>query len=378
MNKLNIHLTPISAYPTLNEFDCIFAQLHAHVSDIYLQSDMEIKARYHGRVITITDYKITKVNMITLLEAMLIPSRASEVLKGFPQSWSHKSQVILNEKKVVARFRCNSKSVETRYNKETINIVMRPTPDTPRKLDSLHLDKKLISGLFPNTGMVLFAGQTGSGKTTTLAAIMRELYYAESGKVLVTIEEPVEYNLHNLEGGTGVVTHAEVGRNVRTFDLAMRAALRENPDVIMAGEMRDEKSILIAMEASQTGHAVYSTLHANSVEDIPIRVAQMLARAKQENSIVSFIRAARTFVYQCLIPVEGGVIPIVSYLSFTYQDRKELVNEYTKSGIAGLSNYMDIVMERSGLSYRKAVDEAYSKQKISLALRDSLTKEYES
>lgn len=353
----DIPLATLPQAAELTDFDRIFTDLHSKVSDIFIQPDYPIVVRYQGKMVKASERPINEKTMDRLIEKMLPSTQSAEVKKGFPQSWSHRILKSLGKSKnidatEVLRFRCNSKSVQTERAYERYQITMRPIPTLPMKLSDLNLPTRLVEGLFPESGMVLFSGPTGSGKTTTLAAAIQELCYHPMGKVIITIEDPVEYNLHPLEGKTGFVTHCEIGRNVTSFPLAMRAALRENPDVIMTGEMRDEDSMLIAVEASQTGHAVYSTLHTNSVTSVFVRVAQKMPPDRMESTLATFIEASRTFVYQRLFPaVGGGVVPVIEYICLSPQDRIALLSALESGGVAKVTRTMTELLKTSGQSY---------------------------
>jgi defect-in-organelle-trafficking protein DotB len=375
----------LPASATIEDFDAIFSKLHGLVSDLFLQPDYPIMARYRGRILPVTDSPVTKKSMDDLLEKMVSQVKASLIKKGEPQGWSHRIQKKtektglgdLTQDTGVLRFRCNSKSVQTKFSQEEFQLVMRPTLESAWEIDRLKLDQALVDGLFPESGMVLFSGPTGSGKTTTLAACIKKILFDPNGKVVTTIEDPVEFNHHGLEGITGVLTHCEIGRNVNSYPLAMRAALRENPDVIMTGEMRDEESMLIAIEASQTGHALYSTLHANSVTSVFVRVAQKLSPERMEANLATFIESSRTFVFQRLFPsLNGGMVALVEYVVLTGEDRIDLNKALNTGGVAAVTRTMNEIMTRSGKTYIQAAQEALERKDLSVADFESIVRTY--
>jgi twitching motility protein PilT len=139
-------------------------------------------------------------------------------------------------------------------------------------------------------GLVLVTGPTGSGKSTTLAAIVHEANLARSEHIL-TIEDPIEF-VHNSE--KAVVNHREVGLHTRSFSAALRGALREDPDIILVGEMRDLETISLAIEASATGHLVFATLHTSSAAKTVDRVIEVFPVTQQEqirNTLADGLRA---------------------------------------------------------------------------------------
>lgn len=139
-------------------------------------------------------------------------------------------------------------------------------------------------------GLVLVTGPTGSGKSTTLAAIVHEMNLTRSEHIL-TIEDPIEF-VHNSE--KAVVNHREVGLHTRSFSAALRGALREDPDIILVGEMRDLETISLAIEASATGHLVFATLHTSSAAKTVDRVIEVFPVTQQEqirNTLADGLRA---------------------------------------------------------------------------------------
>lgn len=379
----DIPLISIPSNATLEDFDrLLFEPLHSKVSDIFMQPDKPVVVRYRQTLVRASVNPVSGKTMRALIDAMVSTTQAAAIDAGAPQPWSHNIQIGgeegLGENTKSLRYRCNSKSVQTYRSSEARAIVMRPIPMLPMKLSSLALPSGLEPALFPESGIVLFSGPTGSGKTTTLAATLRELCYSPGGKVIVTVEDPVEYNLHALSGITGFVTHSEVGRNVRDFNQAMRAALRENPDVIMTGEMRDEESMLMAVEASQTGHAVYSTLHTNSATSVFVRVAQKMPPERAESTVATFIEASRTFVYQNLFPsLKGGVVAVVEWVTLSVEDRIELLKALSDGGVSAVTRKMHDIMDTSGLWYRDSARLAYEQGHLAQDRYEAIVRTHE-
>lgn len=378
--------------PEMKDFDKIFSALHDKVSDFFIQPEYPIIVRYKGLLFRVTTREITLSVMDSLMGKMLTPTRAALIKQGFPQSWSHRAaktntdtiddnpdkEVDLTGSTLVDRFRCNAKSVQTKYSFEAYQLVMRCIPHEPLDIEQLNLPPKLVEGLFPKDGMVLFSGPTGSGKTTSLAACIKRLAYDPRGKVIITVEDPVEFNMHVLNGTTCALTHCELGRNVESYPLAMRAALREDPDVLMTGEMRDEESMMVAVEAAGTGHALYSTLHTNSVISVFSRVAQKLNPLMLESSLSAFIEASRTFVFQRLFPSKlGGMVAVIEYICLTRQDNKDLGDALKAGGVAAVTNKMEEIMDRSGQWYKDSAREAMKAGKLSHEDYAEVVRQYE-
>lgn len=394
----DIEQAVLPSLPTLEQFDTIFAKLHGQVSDIMLQPDMPMVVRYKTHLVRASKHPLSEKGLSGLLESMVGDRQKALAMSGEPIDWSHRlflqnnryshSQSILSDGEgatfgpelpgqQILRFRCNAQSVQTRYSSGQPMITMRPNPYMPMNIKDLHLPAKLRKGLFPSKGLVLFVGPTGSGKTTTLGAVMREHVYNRKGLRICTIEEPIEYNLHVLDDPYGFVTHSEIGRNVNTFPLAIRAAMRQNPDVLMVGEMRDVESMLIASEAANTGHIVYSTIHANGVADVFNRICQKLEQDNLGSSVQSIISASKAFVYQRLYRgLQGQVVPVLEYVVFSMEDSRRLIEAYRSGGIAGVELAMLGIIKRSGRAYLDSARDVFHDGKIGKELFGDIETEF--
>jgi twitching motility protein PilT len=168
----------------------------------------------------------------------------------------------------------------------------------------------------PN-GLVLVCGATGSGKSTTLAALAQEALRRRS-IVLTTLEDPIEYGL--VASDSSILRRRQVGRDVADFPTGLRDALREDPDVILVGEMRDPQTIGLALTAAETGHLVISSLHAPSAASAVERIVDAYAPERQAQIRVQLADALRAVVAQWLLPRAqgGGRLPVVEVLRVTH------------------------------------------------------------
>lgn len=189
-----------------------------------------------------------------------------------------------------------------------LQAVLRKIPTDIPKLEELgfeeiHLNaiKSIIS---KREGLVLVTGQTGTGKSTTLASIISHLN-ENYKKHIVTIEDPVEFK-HNEK--KCIVTQREVGRNAdtQTFHKGLIAALRQAPDIILVGEMRDDETATAAMHAAQTGHLVFATLHTNSAPETVLRIIDMFPAEKEKSIRVSLASSLLMIISQKLVPNMAG------------------------------------------------------------------------
>jgi twitching motility protein PilT len=195
------------------------------------------------------------------------------------------------------RFRVNVFSQRGSY-----SIVLRVIPNKVPTVEELGLPAQVNDIASERNGIVLVTGPTGSGKSTTLAAIINKLN-REKPIHIITIEDPIEY-LHPHSMAT--VNQREVGADTQTFALALRAALRQAPKVILVGEMRDVETISIALEASETGHLVLSTLHTIDAAKTIDRIVGVFPKNEERQIRTRFAQAFKWVVSQRLVPRQGG------------------------------------------------------------------------
>jgi twitching motility protein PilT len=181
-------------------------------------------------------------------------------------------------------------------------MVLRLIPQTIPSIQELGLPEVLQEICQRPKGLVLVTGPTGSGKSTTLAAMIDHINRTMARHIL-TIEDPVEF-MHNSQ--KSLIRQREVGQHTKVFDHALRAALREDPDVILIGEIRDQETLSTALEASQTGHLVFGTLHTNSAVKTVERVLGMVDPSAQNKVRVALSESLLAVIAQGLVKTTDG------------------------------------------------------------------------
>jgi twitching motility protein PilT len=221
------------------------------------------------------------------------------------------------------RFRVNIFSQRGSY-----SIVLRVIPNKIPTVEELGIPPQLNEIPKERNGIVLVTGPTGSGKSTTLAAIINKIN-REKPIHIITIEDPVEY-LHPHIKAT--INQREVGADTQTFALALRAALRQAPKVILVGEMRDVETISIALEASETGHLVLSTLHTIDASKTVDRIIGVFPKNEERQIRTRFSQSFKWVVSQRLVPkVGGGRVAVCEVLRSTART-KEYIQEGEREG----------------------------------------------
>jgi twitching motility protein PilT len=198
------------------------------------------------------------------------------------------------------RFRLNVYRAQGR-----LAAALRVLPRSAPSLDELHLPVPLEDLIDAPHGLVLVCGATGSGKSATLAALAQAALGRHS-PLLISLEDPIEYLLAPPPGSTGLVRQRQIGRDARDFPSGLRDALREDPDLLLVGEMRDADSIALALTAAETGHLVLASLHTRSATSAVERIVDAYPPERQQQIRVQLADALRAVVAQRLLPRARG------------------------------------------------------------------------
>lgn len=263
-----------------NHFDQLVA--NHKLSDIHIRTGEVISFREHGEIQR-TDILVEEDDLLGFL-------RESLPAEHFAHFLDHKDFDFAVEKDGV-RFRVNAFWAD-----EKIGLVMRLVESKIPNFADLNLPIYLSNVPNIESGLVLVTGPTGSGKSTTLAAIIDVINQNRSGHI-ITIEDPVEFK-HPPK--TCVINQREVGRDTHSFANALRASLREDPDVILVGELRDLETIQLALTAAETGHLVFGTLHTNSAPSTINRIIDVFPPNQQEQIRAQLATTLKVVVTQRL------------------------------------------------------------------------------
>ncbi len=222
------------------------AMVNARASDIHLQAGAPPTIRVDGDLQPFSDRPLTPRDVEAIAMALLTPEQRSEVDYHHEMDFAYTMPGF-------ARFRCN-----LMRQRGSLGLVMRVIAEAIPSFDALGLPRTVLEHLCAQErGLVLVTGPTGSGKSTTLATMLDHINQ-NSARNIITIEDPIEF-LHRHK--RGLVVQREVGMDTASFASGLKYALRQDPDVILIGEMRDVETVEAALMAAQTGHLVFSTLH---------------------------------------------------------------------------------------------------------------------
>ena len=259
-------------------------------SDLHVASGRPVKARLHGDLEPMTEAPLSADDVADLLRP-IVPDHtwASFLATGDADlAWQSPE---------VGRFRVN-----LFRDRGGPGAVFRQIPEKILRMEDLRLPPAVYEIPRLRSGLVLVTGPTGSGKSTTLAAILDRINRVRHDHI-VTVEEPIEF-VHQSQGC--LVTQREVGPHTRSFSAALRSALREDPDVLLVGEMRDLETVSLALTAAETGMLVFGTLHTNSASKAVDRVIDVFPAARQAQAQASLASTLRVVVAQILLKRADG------------------------------------------------------------------------
>ena len=267
-------------------------------SDLHVKSKGIIRARVNGSIVPFSGSVLSYEDAMTL---------AKELLRGrFSEFVENKEIDLVYQFDEGNRFRVN-----VFFQTDGPSFVFRIIPMQIPTIDQMKFPEIVRTLTKEGRGLILVTGATGSGKSTTLAAMIHEINLTEK-KHIVTIEDPIEF-VHKDRGC--VINQRSVGQDTLSFGRALRAALREDPDIILVGEMRDRETVELALHAADTGHLVFSTLHTIDAKETINRVIAMFPNEEQNRVRLSLSGVLKGVVSQRLIPtIEGKRVAAMEVL----------------------------------------------------------------
>jgi twitching motility protein PilU len=256
-------------------------------SDLFLTVDSPVKAKVYGKVTKLDDFLLTP----ELTKSATLSIMTQEQIDEFQLTKDLDFAIALPDGS--ARFRANAF-----YQRKTVGLVMRLIPSIIPTAEDLGLPEILLELIMAKRGLLLMVGGTGSGKSTTLAAMINHRNANSAGHIL-TIEDPVEFSHPNIKS---ILNQREVGIDTASYARALKASLREAPDVILIGEIRDRETMEAAMELANTGHLCISTLHANNANQAMERIINMFPHVQHRQLFMDIATNLKGVVSQRLIP----------------------------------------------------------------------------
>ena len=259
-------------------------------SDLHLGSDLIPSVRTDGEMGKLDAEIISKETAQAMIEEIMPERNKKEFWECYDTDFAY-------ELPGIGRFRVN-----VFMDNNGIGTVIRQIPAKVLSADALNLPQAVRELCFLNKGLVIVTGPTGSGKSTTLAAMV-DLINEKRTDHIITIEDPVEFVHKNKNC---LINHREVHRHTQSFKRALRAALREDPDIVLVGEMRDLETVEIAIETAETGHLVFGTLHTNTAASTVDRIIDQFPADRQPQIRTMLSSSLKGVIAQTLLKKKTG------------------------------------------------------------------------
>jgi twitching motility protein PilT len=302
-----IHSEP---HANLAQLDAWLQELTARAgSDLLLVPNAPASIRVEGALLTIGSERLTGEE----IEAAVLPALAAHAREDYERDHIGDSSY---RAEGLGRFRINLHRERGRT-----AATVRALPSKVPSLAELRLPASVAGLAKLQRGLVIIGGATGSGKTTTLAGLIHEINQNDARHIM-TIEDPIEYE-HTHD--KSVIEQVEIGVDAPDFPTALRAAMRQAPDVIVVGEMRDSETARIALSAAETGHLVFTTLHTTDAASTVSRIADSFPQERQHTVRAEMAMALAAMLTQTLIPRKsGGRVPAAELLMVGYGARAHI------------------------------------------------------
>ena len=337
----------------------------AGASDLHLRSGEPPLLRHHGALARQDRPPIPSDRLDAMLTSIMSPRDIGEFRETGDTDWAYEIEGL-------ARFRCNAG--RDRFGPMA---VFRVIPTTVRTADEMGISREVQNLCYLTKGLVVVTGPTGSGKSTTLAAMV-DLVNRTRTDHIITIEDPIEF-VH--QSKKCLVTQRQVGLHTRSFKHALRAALREDPDIILVGEMRDLETVSIAIETAETGHLVFGTLHTTTAASTVDRIIDQFPPDRQSQVRVMLSESLRGVISQTLCKKIGGgrvaareillTIPAISNLireGKTFQI-PSVMQTNRKVGMITLNDALIELVDSKQVEPKEAYMKAVEKAGFAAALR---------
>jgi len=335
-------------------------------SDLHIQVGKPPTLRLHGSIVSVDGPDLTPADTERLMQSITADSyvQAAKTEGGADFGFAYMDK---------SRFRVSVLRAKGSY-----GLVLRQIPNEFFDLEDIGIPDQIKDLLYRPRGLVLVTGLTGSGKSTTLASMINYINQKRSGHI-ITIKDPIEYyHDHN----KCLITQREVGVDVPTFSEAIRRALRQDPDVILVGEMRDLETIEAAISAAETGHLVFGTLHTNSAAKTVDRIVDAFPANMKEMIRTQLATSLVAVVSQVLCKKEGGgrvagleVMVTTTSIAALIRDNKTYrinsdIQTGAKLGMFTMDTHLMSLYNRGLISAREAFEKAQAPDEMRTRLEN--------
>ena len=335
-------------------------------SDLFITADFPPAIKIDGKITKVSPHPLNGIHTLALARSIMNDKQVADFERSKEGNFAISPPQI-------GRFRVN---VFIQQGK--VGMVMRVIPTTLPTIDGLRMPQSLKEIVMSQRGLCILVGATGSGKSTTLAAMVDWRNEQSQGHI-ITIEDPVEFvHAHK----NSVVTQREVGLDTDSWDIALKNALRQAPDVIMMGEIRDKQSMEQAVAFSETGHLCLATLHANNANQALDRIVNFFPEERRSQLLMDLSLNIKAMISQRLIPKQEGKgriaavevminSPLISDLIFKgdVTEVKEIMKKSRNLGMQTFDQSLFDLFESQSINYEDALRYADSVNDLRLHIK---------
>lgn len=348
-------------------FEKLFKKVfEVKASDLYISVGLAPSVKINGRLEALNSQPLTTGQVFSLLKSVMGDERFVEFNKTKEANFAFQNEEI-------GRFR-----ISAYMQKEQPAMVARRIENVIPTIEGLYLPEKLKEVCLAQRGLVLFVGSTGAGKSTTQAAMIGYRNQNSMGHIL-TIEDPIEF-IH--QHGKSVVTQREVGIDTESYEVALKNSLRQAPDVILIGEVRDRETMEFAITFAETGHLCFATLHANNANQALDRILHLVPEDRHRQFLFDLSVNLKAIVAQQLVPTVDGkdrrAAFEILYNTPTMSDAirkgelhtlKEIMKQSTELGMQTFDQALFNLYEQGLIGHAEALAHADSTNDIRLMIK---------
>jgi twitching motility protein PilT len=318
-------------------------------SDLHVTSGAAPYLRLHGNMVPLNYRELSNQDVQGLIFEIL----SEKQKKAFVEKWELDFAYTLPG---IGRFRCN-----VFMQRKGLGAVMRIIPEKIKTAQELGVPPAVLDMIDCDRGLILVTGPTGSGKSTTLAAMIHQINLTREAHI-ITVEDPIEFVHPNIKS---LVNQREVGSHTKTFANALKAALREDPDILLVGELRDLETIGLALTAAETGHIVFGTLHTNSAAKTIDRIIDVFPAGQQAQIRTMLAESLRGVVAQTLFSRADGQGRVAAYEIM--RNTKAISNLIREGKIHQVASAMQTGSSQGMILFEKYIEDLVRKGKVSAA-----------
>lgn len=316
-------------------------------SDLHITSGAPPYLRLHGNMVPLNYRELSSQDVQGLIFEILTEKQK----KSFVERWELDCAYTLQG---VGRFRCN-----IFMQRKGLGAVFRIIPEKIKTTQELNLPPAILDVIDCEKGLILVTGPTGSGKSTTLASLIHHINATREAHI-ITVEDPIEFVHPNIKS---LINQREVGSHTKSFANALKAALREDPDILLVGELRDLETISLALTAAETGHIVFGTLHTNSAAKTIDRIIDVFPSGQQQQIRTMLAESLRGVIAQTLFSRADGQGRVAAYEIM--RNTKAISNLIREAKIHQIPSAMQTGSLNGMILFEKYIEDLVRKGKVS-------------